>query len=158
MGKIKNGFTLVELLVVMGVMMVLTTITVSQFTTAKLRAADVQRKADLTALSRALLGYYNDVGGFPASITFGGTLVNATDGYVYMKVLPRENYTSRGVPEYCYIVSGAKFGLFAKLEVETDPQCASPAYSHSGNSYCYAVVSPNAVASDFNDLGCTSGG
>ena len=54
-----GGFTLVELLVVIGIMMVLTTITVSQFTTARLRAADVQRKADLTSLSRALLAYFN---------------------------------------------------------------------------------------------------
>jgi len=155
-----GGFTLVELLVVIGIMMVLTTITVSQFTTARLRAADVQRKADLTSLSRALLAYFNDFGSFPSSITFGGTLVNETDGYVYMKVLPRENYQTRGVPEYCYVVdvNRVRFALFAKLEVSSDPDCVAPVYEHSGNEYCYAVVSPNAAASDFNGLDCTSGG
>ncbi len=61
------GFTLVELLVVIAIMSILTIIAVSQFQNAKKKSRDVQRKGDISAVSKALLMYYTDYGYFPAS-------------------------------------------------------------------------------------------
>lgn len=165
-GDLKQGFTLVELLIVISIMSILTVITVSQFTTARKRARDVARKGDLNSLSKALMSYYADYGKFPPAVgvgisgaAWGGEF--ADSGYVYMKVVPQENMFPT-VPQYCYVVSAdqKKFGLFAMLEVTTDSDCkttGSPAvglYSHcGGKKYCYAVVSPNITV---NDLGSTN--
>ena len=147
----KTGFTLIELLIVIGIMSVLTLVSVSQFNTARKRGRDTQRKGDISALSRALLAYYTDQGVFPAAVdlTHGGELKNPAGDYSYMKVLPKENYTTiLNMPNYCYVVDNTfkKFGLFAQLEVATDSDCTGHSYSHCGNTYCFATVSPNTTA------------
>ncbi|HPJ17142.1 MAG TPA: prepilin-type N-terminal cleavage/methylation domain-containing protein [Candidatus Woesebacteria bacterium] len=148
----KNGFTLVELLVVISIISILTIITVSQFQTAKRKSNDVQRKGDINSVSKALLTYYNDYNYFPNAVDgqiegaiWGGSFedTTSTPAYVYMKEMPRENYLD--VP-YCYQVddsnSPKKFALFAQLENTEDKECIG-SYSCNGNSYCYAVTSPN---------------
>ena len=149
----KTGFTLVELLVVIGIMSILTIVSVAQFGTARKRARDTQRKGDISAVSRALLSYYADQGAFPAilDLTAGGELRNPSGDYIYMKVLPKENYGTLGIPNYCYVVDSSltKFGLFAQLETATDADCKTPAYVHcTGNNYCFATVSPNTTATE----------
>jgi prepilin-type N-terminal cleavage/methylation domain-containing protein len=163
MNKKNNGFTLVELLVVIAIISVLTIVTVSQFTTAKKRASDTQRKAELSSLSKALLAYYNDQGVFPewnptasdigGSLRWGGELTTPAGDYSYMKKVPQENLVSGTQPSYCYVLDASKkkFGLFAQLEVTTDSDCKTPTYVHcAGKRYCYSVVSPNIVATDLN--------
>jgi prepilin-type N-terminal cleavage/methylation domain-containing protein len=165
----REGFTLVELLVVITIIAILTIITVSQFQTARKKASDGQRKADLNSLSKALQMYYADYGSFPVSddgfLTYpaGGSLVpiswgeefhdGATPPYVYMKVLPKENASSP-YPPFCYVTDpgGSMYGLFAMLENTDDKQCVMDGtdgeYSHCGENYCYSVVSPNIVVTD----------
>ena len=59
--KIKsNGFSLIELLVVLGIIAVLTGLIAFNFNTARMRARDVQRKNDLKELRSALELYKND--------------------------------------------------------------------------------------------------
>lgn len=155
--KRNNGFTLVELLVVIAIISILTIITVSQFQTAKRKGNDVQRKSDLSSVSKALLMYFADYGNFPKES--GGKLTNNLDGsaiswssefkdkesYTYMKVLPMENNNS--LPSYCYKVDNnvnpKKFALFAQLENKQDKDCKTPTYSCNGQNYCYGIVSPN---------------
>lgn len=157
-GMIKKGFTLVELLVVIAIISILTVITVSQFQTAKRKANDVQRKADLSSLSKALQMYYTDYEKFPAAEN-GEIKVNATSmafwggtfddaGYVYMKVMPKENKT--GFPEFCYAVDAnlKKFALYAMLENTADSDCTMTgnqgAYTCNGERYCFTIFSSNA--------------
>lgn len=171
-GDLKRGFTLVELLIVISIMSILTVITVSQFTTARKRARDVARKGDLNSLSKALMSYYADYGKFPPA-TAGGA-INLTgagwggefkdsSNFVYMKVVPKENFESSSIPPYCYVVDTTdykSFGLFAMLEVTTDSDCkmtGSPAvgsYTHcGGKKYCYSVVSPDITVSQLSSFG-----
>lgn len=165
--NLKRGFTLIELLVVISIMSILTVITASQFTTARKRARDVARKGDLNSLSKALMSYYADYGKFPPAVGVGisgaawGGEFKDSSNFVYMKVVPRENFESSSIPPYCYVVSAdqKKFGLFAMLEVTTDADCkmkASPVeglYSHcTGKKYCYAVVSPNIIVNDLGSI------
>lgn len=160
----KKGFTLVELLIVVAIMGILTTITVSQFQTAKRKANDVARKGDMDAVAKALQMYYADYGKMPEAsedgrimaiagspANWGGEFID-NSGYVYMKILPKENNIN--LKSYCYKtdVNRSKYALFAMLENGVDSQCdrdgdgvADQTYDCGGNTdaYCFAYQSPN---------------
>lgn len=160
----RNGFTLVELLVVIAIMSILTIIAVSQFQSAKRKSRDVQRKGDISAVSKALLMYYTDYGYFPESVDgqineapWGGTFSDA--GYDYLKEMPRENY---GDIPFCYVTDGGteptKFGVFSILEntedmdynkLSGDGSAYGPFAECDNNSYNFAILSPNASMADF---------
>jgi len=159
----RNGFTLVELLVVIAIMSILTIIAVSQFQSAKRKSRDVQRKGDISAVSKALLMYYTDYGYFPESVDgqineapWGGSFSDA--GYDYLKEMPRENY---GDIPFCYVTDGGteptKFGLFSILENSEDMdynklnsgEAYGPFAECDNNSYNFAILSPNASMADF---------
>jgi general secretion pathway protein G len=160
----RAGFTLVELLVVITIMSILTIIAVSQFQSAKRKSRDVQRKGDISAVSKALLMYYTDYGYFPESdegnITngFWGTSFSDAGGYDYLKEMPRENYSD---VEFCYVTDGGteptKFGLFSILENTEDMdynklnggEAYGPFAECAGNYYNFAILSPNASINDF---------
>ncbi len=150
----KKGFTLIELLIVIAIMGILTSITVSQFVTAKKKANDVARKSDLNGISKALQMYFADYGEMPAAsvdgkmvvkgttVDWGGTFMDGT--YVYMKVVPKENNTS--LPAYCYKTDSEKkkYALFAQLENTSDKECiGSYPCGNAGKTYCFSYVSPN---------------
>jgi len=168
----KKAFTLVELLVVMAIMGILTTITVSQFQTAKRKANDVARKGDLNSVAKALQMYFADYGRMPVAnasgqieidglaIPWGGEFKDSS-GYIYMKQLPVEN--KAGAPPYCYKTgaNGKSYALFANLENGTDSQCdrdqdgdADVTYDCGGNTnaYCFAYVSPNISLNEDGDI------
>lgn len=154
--NMKKAFTLIELLVVIAIISVLTVITVSQFQTARKKANDVQRKADLSSLSKALLMYYTDYERFPAS-TAGEIQLNGgavgwglefnDNGYVYMKVVPEEKKAD--YPQFCYVATldQKKFALYAMLENKADSDCTmngnDGAYLCNGERYCFTIFSPN---------------
>jgi len=150
----KRGFSLIELLVVITIISILTLVTVSQFQNAKKKSNDVARKGDLNSVTKALQMFYADYGYFPSDANpgqingnWGGQLSdNASTPYVYMKVLPRENYLT-SFP-YCYKTSVdlKKYALFAQLENTNDSECGH-AYICNGVTYCYGVVSPNSSLS-----------
>lgn len=147
--KICNGFTLVELLVVIAIISILTIISLSSFTSAQIKAKDSQRKSDLNSLSKALMMYFNDKGVFPDSISWG-----SEDGLDDGVVGPDKVYYIRRIPEdpknidtyiYEYKVDAGKkyFNLFANLENEKDKQCLASPWSVDGEDYCYGIASPN---------------
>lgn len=159
MKGLRSGFTLVELLVVIAIMSILTIITVGQFETARKKARDVQRKADLNSLGKALQMYYADYGVFPSArdgklsvdginaIDWGGEFKDASS-YVYMKVLPKEN--TLALTPFCYAVGLVgtdikKFALYAQLENPNDVECKSVKLSCNTKSYCYYVYSQNTI-------------
>lgn len=153
----KKAFTLVELLVVIAIMSILTTITVSQFQTAKRKANDVARKGDLNSVAKAIQMYYADYGKMPGASSDGKIMVGTRtinwgsefaddSGYIYMKQLPKENKT--GMPAYCYKTdaNNKAYALFAMLENTQDSQCvggSTPKYQCGSNLYCFAYISPN---------------
>ncbi|MFZ3301746.1 MAG: prepilin-type N-terminal cleavage/methylation domain-containing protein [Microgenomates group bacterium] len=160
----KNGFTLVELLVVMSIIGVLAALAVGSFRTAQMRGRDATRKSDLKQISNALELFYADYGRYPAA---SGGMISAcsynptlgtgtscswgtgefTDGKtVYFKVLPDDPTDSYS---YTYeIVSGSnnqKYKLFAKLENTEDQDCLDGNCATNPN---FAVTSANTSASE----------
>lgn len=167
----KTGFTLVELLVVIAIIGILTMVSVSSFTSSKIKASDSQRKSDLDSISKALMMYYNDKGVFPDSFPFGaggvdGLGFTGDNQIVYMTKTPKDP-TNSGKYFYVYGVNnnyngkGQKaFNLFANLENSNDSQCQQVdglgKYLVDGKNYCYGISSPNTIVdqtkfSNFNN-------
>lgn len=168
----KKAFTFVELLVVIAIMGILTVIAVSQFQGAKRKASDVSRKGDLNGVGKALTMYFADYGKFPEASVNGKIVLNGNEidwgtefvdnGYVYSKILPKEN--KNDFPQFCYKTDASRkaYALFARLENDRDLQCDrnddgkvdgdDMVYLCGGKTYCFAITSPNF---DLDDSGKT---
>jgi len=79
----KKGFTLVELLVVISIIGLLSTIAIVSLGSARAKSRDTKRIADMKQLSTALEQYYSDQGGYPSVTTapaWPATLPSSTAG------------------------------------------------------------------------------
>lgn len=121
----KNGFTLVELVLVFGIIAILSTVTVGllnpemQFK----KSRDTKRKADLAQLQAAFELYRADQGFYPASLP-GCSSPFEYSGTVYLKSRPCDPNTSSG-NIYSYTTSGSPvsaYTMIACLENINDPQ------------------------------------
>ncbi len=63
----KDGFTLVELMVVIAIIGILSAIITANFAGAKSKARDAKRVSDLAQMQLALAGYFNACNAFPAA-------------------------------------------------------------------------------------------
>lgn len=164
MNSSKKGFTLVELLVVMGIIGILASLAVGNFRTTQMRGRDAQRKSDLKQISNALELFYADYGRYPTvssgkmlacnyvPATGSGTVCNwgassFSDGKtVYFKLLPADPSSGR---TYTYnIVAGSnnqKYQLFARLENTQDQDCISNNCALNPN---FAITSANTSATE----------
>ena len=85
----KNGFSLIELLVVISIIGILSTILVTNFMGMREKAKDAQKIQDLNSMKNALRSYYNDYQNYPSNISAIGTsnylpsLVNIGFTYFY---------------------------------------------------------------------------
>lgn len=80
----QKGFTLIELLVTMGIIAVLTGLSIFNFNQSRVRARDVQRKSDLGQLMKAVELYKNDQGSYPPESTGFQTVLQSNE---YIKKL-----------------------------------------------------------------------
>jgi type II secretion system protein G len=88
MQKNKQGFTLIELLVVIAIIGLLSTLSILSLNTARARARDAKRIADVKQIQTALEMYYNDVGSYPATgAVASGSSVSSPNG-VYLQRIP----------------------------------------------------------------------
>lgn len=168
----KNGFTLLELLIVIGILAILSTLVLTivdplaQFR----KASDARRKSDLGQIQKALEQYYQDNGAYPTGtpdyritnpeltpIPWGSTWPP------YLDVLPSDPESpSRS---YMYVSTGQSYWIYASLErggsdtqackatlvaCANNPLSASclcdntPTQYCGGNNICtYGVSSPN---------------
>lgn len=85
----RSGFTLIELLVVIAIIGVLSTLAIIALGSARQKARDGKRVADMDQLHNALELFYTDNGYYPTAITPGQTLASP-NGTVYMTVIPND--------------------------------------------------------------------
>lgn len=64
----KPGFTLIELLVVIAIIGLLSTLSILALNTARARARDAKRIADVRQIQTALEMYYNDMSDYPPTV------------------------------------------------------------------------------------------
>lgn len=111
-----RGFTLVELMVAVSIIAVLSTVGVTAFSKAQVRARDTTRKNDLRQIQTALDLYYEDKHEYPRGdgISSEATCypVNIPE---QLRSVPKDPQTGE---DYCYLgdMLGRNFILWAKLE------------------------------------------
>ncbi len=133
---IKSGFTLIELLVVIALIGILSTLVLANLNSARERSRDAQRKADLRNIQTALRLYYNDAGGFPATLPDWGTEFSRS-GTIYMSVLPKDPLTSQSY-RYTYI-DDDNYTIDSCLENKSDDKCVTDAVFCPDTSCKYTV-------------------
>lgn len=163
----KQGFTLVELLIVMSIIGVLATLIGGNFLSAQIRGRDAQRKSDLKNVAQALEIFFSDYNKYPSDngSQIGGCQYNPATGdgpacawgtgefsdgkTVYMKTVPKD---PSGGKNYLYrIVPGSnnqKYQLFARIENNQDPDIVGGLSYPCGTgiSCNFAITSTNTNA------------
>lgn len=86
----KKGFTLVELLVVIAIIGLLSTLAVVALNNARQKSRDARRVSDIKQIQTALELYYNDEGGYPATVDVvaESAILGPTSGVTYMNAVP----------------------------------------------------------------------
>lgn len=143
-----QGFTLMELLVVIVILGLLATIGLVSFRGVQIKGRDTQRKNDLNQIQKALEMYDNDYGSYLATLPGGGGSWSDAKGTLYMKEVPKD--PKDPVQKYLYQQrnNGTGYALYATLE-NTNDSCFKTGlckdYGIScGNANCnYAVSSAN---------------
>lgn len=111
MFKNKAGFTLLELLTAIAIIGLLAGGSLIYFSVARQKTRDTQRLSDIRSLAGALELYYRDEGRYPATLSFGSSLVGPTTNAVYLAKIPSNPrpYTDGTCPnnEYGYGTNAA---------------------------------------------------
>ncbi|MBI3626495.1 prepilin-type N-terminal cleavage/methylation domain-containing protein [Candidatus Uhrbacteria bacterium] len=113
--KNRKGFTLVELLVVVAIIGLLSTLAVVALGNARQKARDAKRVADMKQIQTALELYFTDQNGYPSavaagidlgiagskSLSSGANFADVPGGTTYMASVPA-NPTPGGIPYHYY--------------------------------------------------------
>ncbi|MEX2013270.1 MAG: type II secretion system protein GspG, partial [Candidatus Levyibacteriota bacterium] len=140
--------TLVELLIVISIIGVLTTLLMANFIGVRQRARDGQRKSDLRQLQSALELYRSDQGSYPVLIPNCSSSVKSPDcsTSTYMQNVPADpmgpSYYNGG--NYYFLSNGTTYTLGSCLENSSDSQGTSTSPGGSGcpSNFYYVLNNP----------------
>jgi type II secretion system protein G len=166
----RQAFTLVELLVVVAIIGLLSTVAVVSLNSSRAKARDTKRKADLVQISKALELYYSDNGSYPSTggsaawhgptATYGGYPDSGAGAWIpnfqnYMAQLPHDPDTAKprvycqSVPDwasYIYTSNGTDYKVLSYCTPEGSNIGADPMSDPARSTTAYGVYSPGARA------------
>jgi len=131
--KRDQGFTIVELLIVIVVIGILAALVLNSFSGVQARARDTERRTDINAVATQLEVYYNDNGGYPSTTDLTDTtwVTNNLKGLDAEALKDPKGialngnggtYTYTPLPANCATNACTSFTLSADLEKSTpDP-------------------------------------
>lgn len=144
-----NAFTLIEMLIVMGIISVLAAVSLFALEGSRESARDARRRADLETIRSGLELYRSDCGEYPipSRITPGSTLTgDGTAGCpaanVYIQSIPGDPVVGRNYA-YLSVSPFRTYRICAGLESETGAITAcSSANCGTGVTCSYTVTNP----------------
>ena len=120
----KGGFTLIELLVVIAIISLLSSIVLTSVNSARVKARDVRRKADLRQLELAVQFYYDANGTFPPSVTtVADNTHSTTEGGVNWPVAFRNELAPYLSPLPLDPLHPARLYAAERMNRAPDPKC-----------------------------------
>jgi len=111
--NLKKSFTLIELLIVIFILGILSSLIIGNFITSLKKGRDARRKGDLEQIQRALEMYYEDKRTYPSSFSFGSEFSDS--GKIYMKKVPNDPISGKSY-KYVYDSVNNGYKLYACLE------------------------------------------
>jgi len=142
----KSGFTLVELLIVISIIMILVTVGMMSYANAQKVGRDAKRKADLKQVQSALEMFRADNGFYPKdtsgniSSTLAGPL--ATSPKIYIQILPSDPNKTTYNYYYSNADGGVTYKLCSALENLNDPDKDASCGNNCGGQCNYVVYNP----------------
>lgn len=132
----RNGFTIVELLIVIAVVGVLAAITLNTFAGSQARARDAQRSSDVKALKKAVELYRVEKGFYPSpgADDSGEQLANiAAALQPYMKAMPADPQAASKPLSYNYVRGPVENESYAvRIDYESKPSCKTGSNMNPG--------------------------
>lgn len=133
----KNGFTLMELLVVVALIMILSAVGIGTYSSSTTKSRDAQRKSDLNQMVKAIESFNNDIGRYPVSntnklpycYTMNSGSGSDTDCVSNKLTFRLDGVTTTYITfptdpdpaqKYIYDSDGSTFALYAALQNEGD--------------------------------------
>jgi prepilin-type N-terminal cleavage/methylation domain-containing protein len=134
MKRIKNGFTLLELLVVIGIIGILVALATVSYSSAQKSGRDAKRKQDMVAIQNALEQYYSDNNySYPTAATGGcGAALS------YMRsAWPTDPIGTTPYTQSCY---GTSYCVCADLEKDTSGNSGLGCDFSAKTHYCVKAL------------------
>lgn len=132
----RPGFTLIELLVVIAVIGILSTLAIVALSSARQKARDSKRVADLNQIGKALELYYTTNNGYPTLITAGQPIADGSTTYLAAVPTNPVPKTDGNCPnqdyQYYYITATNTYVVSSCLGGGTGSFSSGPVGYHSG--------------------------
>ncbi len=156
----RRRFTLVELLVVISIISLLASIVFASLNSARAKARDAKRKADLRQLELAVQLYYDSNGQFPPSVTsVVGNTESSPAGWPaafqnelasYLSPLPLDSlhpsrahfYGAERMTRAPDSRCNGQFVLWMYLENSSDPLWGQSTCGFGGNQHYFRLLGP----------------
>ncbi|OGL32334.1 hypothetical protein A3F64_03230 [Candidatus Saccharibacteria bacterium RIFCSPHIGHO2_12_FULL_42_8] len=167
--KSKAGFTIVELLIVIVIIGVLSTLVIVTYNGIQQRARDSKRLSDVRTVARIIQSYYEINGSYPSTGGLGAGFAladaNCTDSGTHtsqwvpgvvpslINSLPQSSGPRSATYPRCYkyVSDGTYYVVSAWMAVETGPQSTTsyrnlgfrePSWSTADGYYCGSLTTP----------------
>jgi prepilin-type N-terminal cleavage/methylation domain-containing protein len=130
----RRAFTLVELLVVISIIGLLSTIASVSLSSVRLKARDMKRASDITSLRDALELYYTENSAYPVAAAWFGATGNCWG-----------TVTNNWIP-------GLSPTYMAKLPLDPKPGMCTQVYIYSSNGTDYKIIAMGPESCESSDM------